>query len=182
MASRIPCVVNYGNSPSTPWFREHYAGSAAKKMAPFPGPFRYISLHFMMVMAMTAMLDDHETLGVGAMPTTIMIALTDLNVYTATHFAALAAHFAPHALAALAASFHASLSAFATLFAHFSAAFRTAAVALDFATGGNAALIDADACSGFRSVLRQGRRCNCQHRSSGEQITKLGHCGFPLKS
>jgi hypothetical protein len=136
----------------------------------------------MMVMAMTAMLDDHETLRVGAMPAALMIALTDRNVYTAAHFATLAAHFAPHALVALAASFHAAFSAFATLSAHFSAAFRTAAVALDFATGGSAALVDADACSGFRSVLRQGRRCNCQHRSGGEQITKLGHCGFPLKS
>jgi hypothetical protein len=182
MASRIPCVVNYGNSPSSPWFRECPVQVTHEKNGPVSGAIRHISLHFMMEMAMTTMLDDHETLGVGAMPTAIMIALTDRNVHTAAHFTALAAHFAPHALAALAVTFHASLRALATLFAHFSAAFRTAAVALDFAAGGNAALVDTDASPSFRSVLRQGRRCNCQHRSSGEQITKLGHCGFPLKS
>jgi hypothetical protein len=159
-----------------------------KKMAPFPGPF--LASIVVVVMAMTAMLDDYEPFRVGAVPAALTIAhFADPDVNAAAHFAALtahaltalAAHFAAHAFAALTANFHAALGAIA-LFAHLAAAFRPACVALDLAAGcrpaGCGALIDGDAGAAFRRVLREGRRRNGYRRSGGEQITELGHVDF----
>jgi hypothetical protein len=141
------------------------------------------------VMTMVAMLDDHETFRVGAVPTALAIAfLTDPDVNAPAHFAALAAHtlaaftalFAAHAFAALAANFHSALCAIAVP-AHFTAAFRPARITLDLAAGGcpaGCALIDGDAGAALGCVLREGGRCNCYRRSGGKQITQLGHVDF----
>jgi hypothetical protein len=149
----------------------------------------------MTIMAMTAMLDDHNAFRAGTVPAafTIALTLTDRDVDTGTRHAALAAHFAPkslaplaadltaHALATLSASFHPALGAIA-LSAHFTTALlRSAGVALHL-TARCCTLIDADAGTSFWSVLREGRRCNRDSRSGGEQITELCHFGFPLKS
>jgi hypothetical protein len=83
-------------------------------------------------MTMPAMLDDHQAFRAGAVPTalTIAVTFTDRDVNTGAHslaalathsVAALAAHFAPHSLAAVSATFHAALRA-VTLFAHFATA------------------------------------------------------------
>jgi hypothetical protein len=137
----------------------------------------------MTIMAMTAMFDDHNAFRAGTVPAafTIALTLTDRDVDTGTRHAALAAHFAPKSLATLSASFHPALGAIA-LSAHFTTALlRSAGVALHL-TARCCTLIDADAGTSFWSVLREGRRCNRDSRSGGEQITQLCHFGFPLKS
>jgi hypothetical protein len=136
----------------------------------------------MTIMAMTAMLDDHNAFRAGKVPAafTIALTLTDRDVDTGTRHAALAAHFAPQSFAALAADL--APHTLATLSANFTTALlRSAGVALHL-TARCCTLIDADAGTSFWSVLREGRRCNRDSRSGGEQITELCHFGFPLKS
>ena len=129
----------------------------------------------MTIMAMTAMLNDHNAFRAGTVPAvfTIALTLTDRDVDPGTRHTALAAHFAPKALATLAADL--APHTLAPLSANFATALlRPAGVALHL-TARCCALIDADAGTGFWSVLREGRRCNCDRRSGGEQITKLCH-------
>jgi hypothetical protein len=139
------------------------------------------------MMVMTAMLDDHEPFRAGAVPAALGIALfANPHVYASAHLATFTAHadaaltavLAADTFATFAANFDPALRA-STLSAHLAAAFRPARIALDLAArcgpDGCGSLIDRDAGAGFRGVLREGRRCNCDRRSGGEQITQLAH-------
>jgi hypothetical protein len=111
------------------------------------------------MMAMTAM-NDHDVFCTRAVPA----AFTYFNTGPRAHFTALAAQFAPISVMALAADFHPAAFP-AALPSHFATAFlRSAFIALNFAVR-RRTLINGG--SNLRSILSEGRCCDCNRRSGG---------------